>query len=251
MNWDDPHGRRMIDGMEAPLFRFSKKEPVEFFLEECQPAWEGLHLKIKTPKGKLEVDSALKGRFQSENILAALAAGWAMGISPEGLQKAAAAFEGAPGRMETIANDRGIHILVDYAHTPEALSVVLDSIRELRPKRLITVFGCGGGRDRGKRPLMGKIASQRSDVVVVTSDNPRREDPKKIVDEILTGIEPAAQTHSKVERKEAIALALELARPGDCVLIAGKGHETTQEIGGEKRPFDDREAARELLAEKK
>jgi UDP-N-acetylmuramoyl-L-alanyl-D-glutamate--2,6-diaminopimelate ligase len=172
-----------------------------------------------------------------------------------------AACPGAPGRLERIER-AGVRVFVDYAHTPDALGRVLDALRALAPRRLLCVFGCGGDRDRGKRPLMGEVAGLRADLVVATSDNPRTEDPLAIVGEIVPGIERAglallaecdavagAKGYVVVpDRREAIALAVRAARPGDAVLVAGKGHEDYQIVGVEKRPFDDREEARRALA---
>lgn len=247
INWDDPYGRTLCGDLPAKVWRFSQKGEGEVQLQSCEPSWEGLKLKVKTAQGTVSLFSPLKGRFHTANILAGLSAGLAMSLPMENIAAGIAGFSGVPGRLEEIPNRRNLRIWVDYAHTPAALESVLDALRELKPKRILTVFGCGGDRDRKKRPLMGKIASQKSDIVVVTSDNPRNEDPQKILDEILSEVKDNAQTHAIIDRRSAIARALELAKAGDCLLIAGKGHETFQEIAGEKRPFDDREVAKTLL----
>jgi UDP-N-acetylmuramoyl-L-alanyl-D-glutamate--2,6-diaminopimelate ligase len=157
---------------------------------------------------------------------------------------------GVPGRLERVSAGQDFAVIVDYAHTDDALKNLLETVRELRPRRIITVFGCGGDRDRTKRPLMGAVASRSSDVVVVTSDNPRSEPPESIVAEIVRGMNGGrgAERHVIVDRRDAIAKALELAGPGDAVVIAGKGHETSQAMRDRTVPFDDRQVARDLLA---
>jgi UDP-N-acetylmuramoyl-L-alanyl-D-glutamate--2,6-diaminopimelate ligase len=162
--------------------------------------------------------------------------------------RAAEMVRPVPGRFEAVPNDQGIGILVDYAHTPDALEKLLEAVRPLTQGRVITVFGCGGDRDRSKRPRMAKAASERSDVTVVTSDNPRTEDPQAILNEVLAGIVPGRESVDIIDRREAIAHAVKIAQPGDVVVIAGKGHENYQIIGRTKYPMDDRELAREALA---
>jgi UDP-N-acetylmuramoyl-L-alanyl-D-glutamate--2,6-diaminopimelate ligase len=154
-----------------------------------------------------------------------------------------------PGRMEAVDAGQPFRVVVDFAHTPDALEGLLGELRSAVDGRLIIVFGCGGDRDRTKRPLMGRVASDGADLVVVTSDNPRSEPPEAIIAEVVAGIPPARRANlvTEPDRRAAIGLALDAARPGDAVVIAGKGHETTQTVAGESRPFDDREAARQLL----
>jgi UDP-N-acetylmuramoyl-L-alanyl-D-glutamate--2,6-diaminopimelate ligase len=164
-------------------------------------------------------------------------------------------FSGVPGRLERISDPKGTHIFVDYAHTPDALKNVLKALRELDPKRILTVFGCGGDRDKTKRPIMGREVARLSDLAFVTSDNPRTEDPNQIIQEILPGIEEGGMSRGKdcivePDRRKAIESAIGSARPGDVVLIAGKGHEDYQIIGTTKTHFDDREVAREALGTK-
>jgi len=191
------------------------------------------------------VSLPLLGRFNVENALGALGAALACGMA---LEEGAAALSAAPppvGRLE-VAVRSPIPVILDYAHTPDALRRVLETLRPLYPGRLILVFGAGGDRDREKRPQMGRVAVEGADVILVTSDNPRSEDPEAILDEIRAGMEGAP--HERIpDRREAIARALDLARPGDAVLLAGKGHETVQLVGAERRPFDERQILRELL----
>jgi UDP-N-acetylmuramoyl-L-alanyl-D-glutamate--2,6-diaminopimelate ligase len=197
------------------------------------------------------INSPLLGRPNAENLLAAAAAGIALGFTPSEISSSLSSVAVVPGRLERIENARGLTILVDYAHKPAALEGVLRTVRPLAQAaggRVHVVFGCGGDRDRAKRPVMGRIAAQLADDVVVTSDNPRSEDPDAIIAEVLGGVPAGADVAAVADRRAAIAEALRRARPGDVVLVAGKGHETDQVIAGVAHPFDDRAAVRALLA---
>ena len=203
------------------------------------------------PEARFTIDSPLLGRPNAENLLAAAAAGIALGFAPDEIASALSSVTVVPGRLERIENDRGLTVLVDYAHKPAALEGVLRTVRPLAQAgggRVHVVFGCGGDRDRAKRPVMGRIASSLADEVVVTSDNPRSEDPESIIAEVLAGLRPGTRAVAYTDRREAIAAALAGARRGDVLLVAGKGHETEQVIGGVEHPFDDRVVLRELLA---
>jgi len=196
------------------------------------------------------IDSPLLGRPNAENLLAAAATGIALGFSPAEIASSLASVSVVPGRLERIENDRGLTVLVDYAHKPAALEGVLKTVRPLAKAgggRVHVVFGCGGDRDKAKRPVMGRIAAQLADDVVVTSDNPRSENPDSIIAEVLVGIPAGADAVALADRRAAIAEAVRRARPGDVVLVAGKGHETTQVAAGVAHPFDDRAVLRELL----
>jgi len=184
-----------------------------------------------------------------ENVLAALGAALALGLDPETALRGISSVAGVPGRLERVVAGQDFTVVVDYAHTDDALKNLLETVRELKPRRLITVFGCGGDRDRTKRPLMGAVAARLSDVVVVTSDNPRSEPPEAILEEIQRGMNGGrrAERHAIVDRREAIVRALEMAGSGDAVVIAGKGHETYQVLRDRTVPFDDRQIAREVL----
>ncbi len=188
----------------------------------------------------------LPGRFNVANALAAIAVARRFGVEDRESARVLAAFERVPGRMEHFA-DGGLDVIVDYAHTPDALANVLHAAREASRGRVVVVFGCGGDRDRGKRPEMGRIATELADRAIVTSDNPRGEEPRAIIDEILAGFVPDDRTVVEPDRRSAIRLAISEARPGDVVVIAGKGHETYQIEGGERRHFDDREEAAAAL----
>jgi UDP-N-acetylmuramoyl-L-alanyl-D-glutamate--2,6-diaminopimelate ligase len=192
--------------------------------------------------------------------MAAVCGALLLGVPEEAIRLGIASVV-VPGRLEPIGNDRGLNVFVDYAHTPDGLDRILATLQELAPSRIVTLFGCGGNRDRGKRPEMGRIAARRSDVVVVTSDNPRNEDPQDILRDIVPGLEAEGWTEAAPDeapgrkrfvviedRKAAIRRALELAQPGDAVAIAGKGHEDVQIIGNRRLPFDDRQAVRDALA---
>lgn len=203
---------------------------------------DGMRLEVSTPAGETCLVSRQVGRHNAQNLVAALGIGLALGHPLAALVAALETSEGAPGRLEVVPNDRGLLVIVDYAHSDDALRSVLPTVSELVTGETWVVFGCGGDRDRAKRPRMGAVAEQLADRVVLTSDNPRSEDPDAILADILTGFrgEPSLV---ESDREAAIRWTLAAASPGDAVLIAGKGHETTQEIGGLKTPFDDREVA--------
>ena len=191
------------------------------------------------------IDVKLRGRFNAENALGALAASRLLGIEDDAIVRGLEAVRGVPGRFESVVEGQPFEVIVDYSHKPEALESVLRTARDLATGRVICVFGCGGDRDRGKRPLMGRIASQLADLAIVTSDNPRSEEPEAIIDEILVGVEGDVEVEP--DRAAAIERVLSAAGSGDVVLIAGKGHEQGQEFADRTIPFDDREVARDVL----
>ncbi len=225
---------------------------------------KGIYARIATPTGKMEIRSPLVGRHNLENILNAAGAGVALGISADTISAGIRALESVPGRLERIANPHRRFVYVDYAHTPDALENTLLALRALTADRIICIFGCGGDRDRAKRPEMGAIAARLSDLAVVTSDNPRTESPEQIIEEIVAGVRrecalrymptdlrrgfTAKGYTVMVDRREAIGSSISASRPGDTLLIAGKGHESYQIIGREKLPFDDRHEAQKALA---
>jgi len=198
-------------------------------------------------RGEVEVEVPIGGNFNVSNCLSAAAGLLALGYDLSAIAESLPKVHPVPGRFEAVRNDRGIGILVDYAHTPDALEKLLESVRELKPGRIITVFGCGGDRDATKRPKMARAASERSDVTVATSDNPRTEDPASILEQVKAGIVADSESVAIVDRREAVTYAVKIAQPGDVVVIAGKGHENYQIIGRTKFPMDDRELAREAL----
>ena len=209
---------------------------------------------LQTPNSESPVWLRHLGTYSVYNALAAIAAGTALEIDLDTLVAGVAAAPVVPGRFELIDAGQDFAVVVDYAHKPDALERLLESARQLKPRRLITVVGCGGDRDRSKRPTMGHIAAELSDHVIVTSDNPRGEDPAKIIDEILVGVQradPNGNRHEvEVDRARAIKAAVAAARAGDMVIIAGKGHETYQLIAGRRFDFDDRTHARAAIRER-
>jgi UDP-N-acetylmuramoyl-L-alanyl-D-glutamate--2,6-diaminopimelate ligase len=239
INVGDEHGRRL-----AGELRSLGEDPFEFSLEDAK------RLDI-TPAGSsfafegLELRTALRGRFNVENVLGAAAAARLLGIGDDAIVAGVEHLAGVPGRFEAVDEGQPFAVLVDYSHTPDALESLLTEARSLATGRLFCVFGCGGDRDRGKRPLMGAIASRLADEAIVTSDNPRSEDPPAIIQEILEGVTGSIEVEP--DRAKAIAHALEHAREGDVVVIAGKGHEQGQEFADRTIPFDDRDVAREAL----
>jgi len=244
---DDPYGRRLARELSLALTFGVSSVEAQFRASEIKSDAKGIRFRLLTPEGDCFISSPLLGRHNVMNLLAASAVARAVGFSIAAIQAGALRLTRVPGRLEPVPNDRGITVLVDYAHTPDALKNAIAASRELTRGRLITLFGCGGDRDRTKRPQMGRIAGQGSDQVVVTSDNPRTEDPGQIVREIEAGMENKNYL-VEPDRGKAIGLALELARPGDLVLLAGKGHEDYQIVGETKHHFSDREEVERILA---
>jgi UDP-N-acetylmuramoyl-L-alanyl-D-glutamate--2,6-diaminopimelate ligase len=239
VNVDDEHGRRLVEELrglgDAPVtFSLGDAENLELDARGARFTVDGIALETK-----------LRGRFNVENVLGAVKAARVLRIEPDAIAAGVAHLSGVPGRFEAVDEGQPFTVLVDYAHTPEALENVLTEAREITAGRLICVFGCGGDRDRGKRPLMGEVAGRLADSAIVTSDNPRSEDPQAIIDEILGGI--SGEVDVEPDRGAAIELALERAEEGDVVVVAGKGHEQGQEFADRIVPFDDREVAREAL----
>jgi UDP-N-acetylmuramoyl-L-alanyl-D-glutamate--2,6-diaminopimelate ligase len=250
INADDDRASDLVAASRAPVWTYGIDRPADFKADSITLSLEGTAFRITSPVGTFDVKSPLVGRFNVENLLAAFAAAVALGVDVPTALRGLSSVLGVPGRLERVPGAPGITVIVDYAHTDDALKNLLETVRELRPSRLITVFGCGGDRDRTKRPLMGAVASRLSDVVIVTSDNPRSEPPEAILEEIQRGMNGGrkAERHAIVDRREAIARALEMARPGDAVVIAGKGHETYQVLRDRTIPFDDRQVARDVLS---
>ncbi|MCS6771135.1 MAG: UDP-N-acetylmuramoyl-L-alanyl-D-glutamate--2,6-diaminopimelate ligase [Kiritimatiellae bacterium] len=249
VNIDNPWGMELVQtrGLRARLITFGEHPAADVRAEDIDLGPSGTRFVVRSPWGDCDAHLRLLGRFNVSNALAAIAACGALGIPPARSAAILAGLSNVPGRLERIETGRGFDVFVDYAHTDDALAKVLETLRELGPRRLIVVFGCGGDRDRSKRPLMGAVAYQRADWTILTSDNPRRERPESIIAEIEEGMPNRDRHEVVVDRAEAIARALEIARPGDIVLIAGKGHETVQEFATTVVPFDDREVVRLLL----
>ncbi len=255
VNTGDPYGRRLAEEL-GEVLSFAVDGPAEYSASELECSFEGCRLRLRTPAGEHRLQLPMPGRFNVANALGALAVAHALGCPLEQLLEALERGVRVPGRFEPVDEGQDFAVIVDYAHTPDSLENVLCAAADLLDgdARLICVFGAGGDRDRGKRPLMGRAAAELADVVVVTSDNPRSEDPEAIITEIFTGIDDAGSrrngytANAVTDRREAIALALSDAREGDIVVIAGKGHEQGQEFAnGHKLPFDDVTVAGEAL----
>jgi UDP-N-acetylmuramoyl-L-alanyl-D-glutamate--2,6-diaminopimelate ligase len=244
VNGDVPEGRALVRN-EVPTVTYGTGVDSDVRGEDVDLGPRGLRFRV----GSVEVRSSLRGAFNVHNCLAAVAAARQVGIDAEVTARGIAALTGVPGRMEPVDAGQPFQILVDYAHTPDSLENVLRAARPLaEDHRVLAVFGCGGDRDRGKRPLMGEAATRLADHTVVTSDNPRSEDPLAIIREIEAGARRGGGPYViEPDRRAAIRMALEAARPGDVVVIAGKGHETGQEFAERTIPFDDRVVAREEL----
>jgi UDP-N-acetylmuramoyl-L-alanyl-D-glutamate--2,6-diaminopimelate ligase len=249
VNVDDPYGQRLSEGFDCATFS-AEGTPADFRATDVSFDAGGSRFTVAGPEGETEVGTGLPGHFNIANALAAFAAAAALGVSPETAAAGLAGADRVPGRFEPVDEGQEFTVLVDYAHTPDSLENVLLAARRLTEGRLISVFGAGGDRDRDKRPKMGRVGAELSDVAVVTSDNPRSERPEAIIAEILAGSGEGDGVEVEPDRRAAIGLALRRAGPGDTVVIAGKGHEQGQEFeGGRKIPFDDRDVAREELRE--
>jgi UDP-N-acetylmuramoyl-L-alanyl-D-glutamate--2,6-diaminopimelate ligase len=263
VNADNGPGRWLAEHLAASgrtVWSYGAAGGATVRAEAPRVALAGITARVETPAGAVALSSPLVGAHNLENLLCAAGLAIALGVPPSAVEAGLAGCPGAPGRLERIEKD-GVAVFVDYAHTPDALSRVLDALRALSPRRIVCVFGCGGDRDRGKRPLMGEVAGRRADLVVVTSDNPRTEEPLAILREIVPGVERAGRTTVSAadavagaggcvvvpDRREAIALAVRAARAGDAVLVAGKGHEDYQILGAGRIHLDDREEARRAL----
>ena len=252
INVDDPRGATLLDIAGRPV-SYGIHKPADVSPGPLSFSLDGLRFDVRTPHGTVRVESRLVGKPNVYNILAAVAATASLDVPIEAIERGLAGLGGVPGRFEVVsAPADDITVIVDYAHTDDALRNLLETARAMAVERLITVFGAGGDRDRTKRPLMGMVAARLSDVVVITSDNPRNEDPQRIIEEVKRGAEAearqsGAEVRTVIDRREAIVAAVRTASAHDVVLIAGKGHEKYQEIAGRTFPFDDVAVAREGL----
>ena len=255
INRDDPVGQDWLETSGSETLSFGVQPGADVVAENVEVRLSGLHFLAATPKGAINVRSSLGGEFNISNLLAAIATTLTLDIDPVVIEEGIEACRAVPGRFELIDEGQPFTVIVDYAHTDDALRNLLEAARTLRrrsktPGRILTIFGCGGDRDRTKRPAMGEIAGRLSDLVILTSDNPRSEDPLNIVNDVRVGLGRVESTYEiELDRAEAIRLAVSQGSSGDIVLIAGKGHETTQTIGDKVLPFDDRETARGVLRE--
>jgi UDP-N-acetylmuramoyl-L-alanyl-D-glutamate--2,6-diaminopimelate ligase len=264
VNLDDPRGSLLASAASRPV-TYAIDQPADVVPDAIDSSFDGLVFNVRTPRGPLHLRSSLLGRINVYNILAAVATAIALDLPFDAIEQGVESLKSVPGRMQVVSHgDDDLTVIVDFAHTDDALKQVLEGTRTLTHERIVVVFGCGGDRDRSKRPLMGAVAARLGDVVIVTSDNPRSEDPLAIMEDITHGMDSATQ-RSNVEggegtgdffrtpyltisdRKLAIERAIREAHVGDVVVIAGKGHETYQEIGSERRSFDDLEVAQDAL----
>ncbi|PTY05513.1 UDP-N-acetylmuramoyl-L-alanyl-D-glutamate--2,6-diaminopimelate ligase [Opitutaceae bacterium EW11] len=249
VNLDDPYGEKLAgvipEGVRAVTYGENPKAQVR--AEAVSLNFKNTTFKLVWPQGEMQVDSPLIGRYNVSNLLAAVATAWALGRDPIVFLARLRAFKGVAGRMERIEEGQPFNVLVDYAHTDDALKNALGMLRAITPGRLIVVFGCGGNRDRAKRPLMVKAVQQVADIAFATADNPRSEPLAQIFSDMKTGVTAPEKITWIDDRRRAISLALDMAKPGDCLLIAGKGHESYQEFADTVIPFDDRQVVRELI----
>jgi UDP-N-acetylmuramoyl-L-alanyl-D-glutamate--2,6-diaminopimelate ligase len=248
INMDDAYGQRLV-GLARRTITYGLTQGAQVTAKKFSLGFSGLEFSAETPQGKIEVRSRLVGRINVYNLLAAIATSVALGIPRAAIEEGIRQLESVPGRFERIDLGQPFLVIVDYAHTDDALRNLLATARELHPTgRIITLFGCGGDRDRSKRPLMGEAAGRLSQVVVLTNDNPRSEDPRNIINDAQVGLQrTSAKLLVEPDRARAIEMALDEARPNDIVLLAGKGHETTQVLKDRVLEFDDREVARKFL----
>lgn len=265
VNGDDLYGQRLVQEFAAAVCSFgldsrSTIHPLRYTLGA-----QGIEASVQTPSGAVSISSSLMGRLNLYNILAAIGAVQSLGISMSAVAEGIAAVNSVEGRLQRLDNECGLQVVVDFAHTPDAMEKALECLRELASGRVWVVFGCGGDRDRTKRPVMGAVAGRYGDMVVITSDNPRTENPEAIVKDIEPGVQstgkvrfsfedevlPLSGYTIEVDRRRAIRETIRRAEPGDLVFIGGKGHETYQILGTQVRPFDDRVVAREALAQRR
>jgi UDP-N-acetylmuramoyl-L-alanyl-D-glutamate--2,6-diaminopimelate ligase len=250
VNIDDSYGHRLASEIGVPVVSYGFGAEAVIRVRDWHTGIDGTYLQLGTPAGDISLRARLVGRPNIYNMAAAAGAALSLGINPHCVQLGIESLPGVPGRLELVRGGQDYTVIVDYAHTPDALEKLLETVRQLAPGRMAVVFGCGGDRDRKKRPLMGEIATRLSDFVVATSDNPRSEDPQQILAEIEPGLNMGAAPYQLLpDRRVAIRSALAWARKGDAVVIAGKGHEDYQITGTQVFPFDDRTVALELIHE--
>jgi UDP-N-acetylmuramoyl-L-alanyl-D-glutamate--2,6-diaminopimelate ligase len=249
VNLDDPHGSALVEKIPATArtVTYGENPGAEVRAENISLNFKNTTFRLVWPGGAQEVDSPLIGRYNVSNVLAATAAGWALGRDPKVFLARLATFRGVPGRMERIEEGQGFNVLVDYAHTDDALRNALGMLRAITPGRLLVVFGCGGNRDRTKRPLMTRAVQEAADFAWATADNPRSEPLAQIFSDMKAGVVAPEKIAWTDDRRRALSLALDAAQPGDCILVAGKGHESYQEFADTVIPFDDRQVVRELI----
>ena len=250
INADDPYSARMSEGLTCPVTTFGVRDKADIAGSNIDITTRGVVFDLHTPSGDIRIDLPIPGLFSVFNAMGSVGAALALGLSLQQIKSGLEIMTSVSGRLESVPTGRDFSVFIDYAHTPDALENVLKTVREFAKSRILCVFGCGGDRDRAKRPIMGEIGGRYSDLAIITSDNPRSEEPMSIIDSIEEGIRRTGTHYTVIEnRREAIRYALAEAGPDDIVLIAGKGHENYQEINGKRYRFDDKETVKELLAE--
>jgi len=258
VNHDDPWGRRLVEINPSRTLTYGLEPGADVTVSDLTVDWTGIRATIRGSRGTFPIASPLVGRYNVPNLLAAVGAGLAVGCAPSAIQAGIRQMPQVPGRFEKVEEPgQPFPVIVDYAHTDDALRRLLMAVRELQRGRVIVVFGCGGDRDRGKRPKMGRVAAELADLAVLTSDNPRSEEPGEILRQVEAGVRETPQPARRLrdyriveDRRAAITWAIGAAEPGDAVVIAGKGHEDYQIIGTMRHPFDDRVIAREALQQR-
>ncbi len=252
INVDDESGRIILEGLESPSFTYGIYKPADIFARDIEIMAEGVSFNLHILGGKISINLQIPGIFSVYNALAAASACYAAGISLKDIQLGLEAIRGVSGRFELLDTNTDYSVIIDYAHTPDGLKNILTTARDLTDGRIVTLFGCGGDRDSAKRPLMGEVCGEYSDFCIVTSDNPRNEEPMDIINDILPGlIKTDCPYELIVDRKEAIKYALDNARTGDVIILAGKGHETYQLLKGQTIPFDEKQIVAQILGREK
>ncbi|MDO5387844.1 MAG: UDP-N-acetylmuramoyl-L-alanyl-D-glutamate--2,6-diaminopimelate ligase [Clostridia bacterium] len=250
INVDDEWAGRIIENAECSIITYSIEKESDLKARDIEYLPDRVHFTVNIKGEAHRFELPVPGRFSVYNALAAIGAMVAMGVEPEKIKEGINNIKGVPGRIQSIKNNKGFNVIVDYAHTPDGLENIINAVREFTKGRVLTVFGCGGDRDKTKRPIMGEIVARLSDVAIVTSDNPRSEDPQEILKEIEVGVKKVTDSYEMcVDRRDAIKRAIEMAEKGDSVIIAGKGHENYQILKDKTIHFDDAETAKEILGE--
>ena len=252
VNVDDPYADRIMSGLSIPITTFGVRDRADIAASDIDITTRGVQFDLHTPCGDVRMNLPIPGLFSVFNAMGAVGMAQAIGIQLPAIKQGLESMTSVSGRLEAVGSHLPYSIFVDYAHTPDALENVLKTVCDFAKKRVICVFGCGGDRDRAKRPIMGEIAGRYSDLAIITSDNPRNEDPMAIIETIEEGVKRSGAKYVVIEnRRQAIAHAISVAEPDDVILIAGKGHENYQEINGTRYHFDDKETVKELLEERK
>lgn len=253
VNVDDPYGRQLVERIPAGVttVTYGEEPTAQIRAENLNLGFKSTTFRLVWPGGAMNIESPLIGRYNVSNLLAAVATAWGLGRDPGVFMHRMRSFPGVAGRMERVEEGQAFNVLVDYAHTDDALRNALTMLRPVTPGRLLVVFGCGGNRDRAKRPMMVRAVQEQADFAFATADNPRREALEQIFNDMRAGVTAPEKITWIDDRRRAISLALDVAKPGDCLLIAGKGHESYQEFADTVVPFDDRQVVRELIGIKR